>query len=184
MIARNEVLSLIKNYLRNEDRIKASMVVEAILRRLAKRFEEDEELWGITGLLHNLDYEYTEDDQHNRGVISAQVLDGLIPEEALNAIKANNYINTDHLPETPLDKALISAEAVTCLILSTLKVSHTQNIEDIDVKLLFEKFEDSSFAPSCNRNRMKLCNDLGLDVKEFLSLSLDAFLGIKEKLDN
>ena len=183
MIGRDEALSLIKKYIRDTDRLKSSLAVEAILKKLARRLEEDEEVWGLTGLLHNLDYEYTEGDQYNRGIVSSQVLEGLITDESLKAIKANNYINTDYLPETSLDKALISAEAACCLIMHTLKASYTKNIEDIDVKLLFENYKDNSFAPNCNRNRIKLCNDNEMDVQEFLSICLDALIGIKDKLN-
>lgn len=183
MIAREEALNLIKKYIRNKDRLKASLAVEAILKKLARRFEEDEKLWSLTGLLHNLDYEYTEEDQQNRGKISTQILDGLIPDEAMKAIQANNYINTDYLPETSLDKALIAAEAAACLIISTLNASYTRDVEDIDIRLLYENFKDESFAPNCNRDRIKLCNDNELDVQEFLSICLDAFVDIKDKLN-
>ncbi|HDQ16026.1 MAG TPA: phosphohydrolase [Bacteroidetes bacterium] len=184
MISRQEALNLINKYIRKKENIGISLAVEAVLRTLAKRFGEDEDLWGLTGLLHNIDYEYTVEEQQKRGILSAQILDGLLPEEGINAIKANNYFNTDYLPETSLDKALISAEAATCLIVATLKASYTKNIDDIDVKLLFENFKDTSFAPSCNRNRIKLCNDIEIVVEDFLGLGLNAIQKIQNSLKN
>jgi len=183
MIARDEALAIINKYIRNKENFRTALAVEAILKRVAKRLEEDEELWGLTGLLHNIDYEYTVEDQQKRGVLSAQVLDGLLPEEGINAIKSNNYINTDHLPETSLDKALISVESATCLIIATLKASYTHSIRDIDVKLLFENFKDTSFAPNCNRSRIKLCNDIEMVVEDFLGLCLNAIQDIQNTLE-
>ncbi len=183
MITRDEALTLINKYIREKKNFRTSLAIEAILKKLARRLGENEEIWGLTGLLHNIDYEYTVEDQQKRGVLSAQLLDGLLPKEVINAIRANSYINTDYLPETPLDKALISAESAACLIFATLGASYTHSIEDIDIMLLFENFKDASFASDCNRDRIKLCNHIEMTVKEFLSLCLDAIQDIQNTIE-
>lgn len=172
MISKREALNLIKRYIKKEENIKASLAAEAIMRRLARLAGEDEDLWGLTGLLHNIDYEYTTDEPQKRGLVAMQILDGLLPEEGVNAIKANNYINTDYLPETRLDKALISTEAVVCLIMETIKTIPTKRILDIDINLLIENYKDSYFALGCNKNKIKLCVHNNMSVEEFLDFSL------------
>jgi len=79
--------------------------VEAILVKIARKFDEDERLWGLTGLLHDLDYEYTQGNPEKHAKVSAQILEGLLPRDAVNAIKAHNYMHTNHIPTTPLIKS-------------------------------------------------------------------------------
>ena len=111
MICREEALVLLRKYIKDQDLINKSFAVEALLRELSKKLQKDEELWGLVGLLYNLDYQYTSLDPGKRGSLSAEILEGLIPENAVNAIKANNYMYTSYIPTTTLDKSLISVVA-------------------------------------------------------------------------
>ena len=104
MINRDEAFVILKKYLKDPDNIKYSLAVEAVLKELARILYRDEELWSLTGLLHNLDYEYTRGELEKRGNLSSQLLGGLLPENAVNAIRANNYMHTDYIPTTSLDK--------------------------------------------------------------------------------
>ncbi len=183
MINREEAFILIKKYLRDEDNIKYSLAVEAILRELANILERNEEIWGLVGLLHNLDYEYTSSDPEKRGTLSAQLLDDLLPERAVNAIKANNYTHTDYIPTTSLDKSLIAVDATVGLIVATIHTTPTKKLSDLDLERLMNKFLDSSFASRINRNKIQLCNDIGLDLETFLKLSLDILKKKSEELN-
>lgn len=173
MITREEALALIKKYLKNKENIIISLSVEGILRNLAKILDENEELWGLTGLLFNIDYEYTEDDKENRGILSSQILTGLLPEEGTNAIQSNHYLHTDVLPVSSLDRALISAEAAVNLILQAMKKTPSKDISEVDINLLLEKLDNKSFASDKTLNRLKLCKDTGITIENFLKLSLD-----------
>jgi len=172
MITREEALALIKKYLRNKENIKISLSVESILRALAKILGENEEIWGLTGLLFNIDYEYTEDDKENRGTISAQILKDLLPEKGINAIQSNNYLYTDVLPVSSLDRALISAEAAVKLILEAAKATPSKNVSDLTTEFVLEKLNDESFISDKTVSRLKLCKDSGLTTEEFLNLAL------------
>ena len=182
MISRKEAFILLKKYLRDEQNIIYSISVEAILREIAKKIERDENLWGLTGLLHNLDYEFTENNPEQRGTLSSQLLEDLLPERGVNAIRANNYIHTDYMPTTSLDKVLIAAVATTGLIFEIVHSLPTKKIDLITIDILKAKFVDSSFAPRYNRNKIKLCTDFGLDLPTFLELSLNALKGISSKI--
>jgi uncharacterized protein len=183
MINRQEALVLIKKYLKNTNLFKYSLSVEAILRDLAKRLNKDEELWGLTGLLHNLDYEYTTADFEKRGSISAQLLDGLIPEIGINAILANNYMHTSAIPSTSLDKALIASDAITELIFTIKKKDCLQNLQQLNFSYLEKKFKDTSFAENISRSKIKLCIDIGINIDDFLIISLDSLKSISRQID-
>ena len=174
MIKREEALIIINKYLRNQDNIKYALAVEAVLKTIARKLERNEELWSLTGLLHNLDYEYTTGNPEDRGNLSAQILNGLLPESGVNALKANNYMHTDNIPTTSLDKALIAADALTGFIFYIARSTSLKKPSEVDMKILLAKFNDSSFGTRYNRNRILLCQDLGMDVQEFLALCLEA----------
>lgn len=183
MILRDEGLKLLKKYMRTEQMLKHSIAVEAILRSMASKLHEDEELWGIVGLLHDIDYEYTKDEPEKHTLMTAQLLEELIPENGIDAIKAHNFKHTAHLPTTALDRALIAADAVSGLVIATALVVPSKKLADVKKETLANKFKDKSFAVRCDRRRIELCIDTGFDIDMFLELSLKALQGISDKLD-
>ncbi len=183
MISRNEGLALIKKYLRNDKLIKHSLAVEAIMSKLAEKLAKDKELWGLTGLLHDVDYEYTKDEPEKHATIGAQILEGLLPEEAIHAVKAHNYTHTDTIPSSSLDKALIAADAVSGLVIASALVMPSKKLSEVRVETLINKFNDLSFAKGCNRNRIELCLDAGIALEAFLALSLHALQERANELD-
>lgn len=182
MLSRDEAIALLKKYLKSDKLIKHSLAVEAIMQEMAKKIGKDEEIWGITGLLHDLDFEYTQRDPAKHATITAQILDGLIPEACTNAIKAHNYMHTDHIPTTTMDKSLIAADAVSGLIIATALVMPSKKLADVKLETLSKKFNDASFAKGCNRKRIELCLDAGIELEPFLKLSLEALIKISDDL--
>ena len=182
MLSREDALNLIRRYLNDEKIIKHSLAVEAIMRAVARRLSEDENLWGLVGLLHDLDYEYTEDDPVEHGIVACQMLEGLLPKKGLNAIKAHNYKYTDQLPVRAIDKALIAADAVSGLIMATALVMPSKKLKEVKLETLLKKFEDKSFARGCDRRKISLCYDFGLTLREFLEISLKAMQSISDEL--
>lgn len=183
MINREEAIKLLKKYLKEEENISYSFAVEAIMKEMAKRLDRDEELWGLTGLLHNLDYEYTLSEPEKRGSLSAQLLEDLLPERCVNAIKANNYMHTDYIPTTSLDKSLIAVDTATGLVIYTVRSMPSKKLAEIDLETLMNKFYDSSFAAKYNRNKIQLCADIGIELGAFLELMLDALKPLSDKLN-
>lgn len=182
MLNRQEAIVLLKKYLREEKLINHSLAVESIMIKLAQKLEEDEDLWGLTGLLHDLDYEYTLGKIEDHTKTTARILKGMIPETAINAIKTHNYTYTDHIPSKKIDKALVSADAVSGLIIATALILPSKKMSDIKLKTLKNKYKDKSFARGCERARIDLCKDLGLTIDDFLEISLNALKDISQKL--
>ena len=183
MINRKEALILIKKYLRGNDNIIHSFATEAVLKEIAKLLNKDENLWGLSGLLHNLDYEFTDNNPEQRGTLSAQLLEDLLPNNAINAIKANNYLHTDYMPVSSLDKSLIAGVAVTDFIFDTSKSLTKKKISELNFEILMDKFLDESFSSYNIRSKIKLCKDIGIEIPEFLKLSLNALKSISNNLN-
>jgi uncharacterized protein len=182
MLTRKEAYALLKKNLRTENLIKHSLAVEAILQEMAKKLDEDQELWAVTGLLHDLDYDFTKNEPERHSQITVQILMGLLPDEAINAIKAHNFQHTAQIPQTYLDKSLIAADAVSGLIIAAALVMPSKKLSDVTIKTLMMKFKDKSFAAGCNRKRIELCADMELELEMFLELSLKALQNIAEPL--
>lgn len=182
MLTRAEAVPLLKKNLRTENLLKHSYAVEAILEDMAKKLGEDSELWGLTGLLHDLDYDFTKNDPEKHSQITVKVLIDLLPLEAIDAIKAHNYQYTAQIPQTYLDKSLIAADAVSGLIIAAALVMPSKKLVDVTPKTLLSKFKDKSFAAGCNRKRIELCEDMELELQTFLELSLDSLKRISDVL--
>ncbi len=183
MMDRDEGIKLLKQYLGNENLIKHSLAVEAILQEMARSLDKDKELWALTGLLHDLDYEYTKENPEKHATVTAEILKELLPDEVIHAIKAHNYKHTMQIPETYLDKALIAADAVSGLIIAAALVMPSKKLADVKPTTLHNKYKDKSFAAGCNRKRIYLCTDIGLERDKFLELSLTALKNIADQLD-
>jgi putative nucleotidyltransferase with HDIG domain len=182
MLTRAEAIPLLKKNLRTENLIKHSYAVEAILEDVAKRLGEDPQVWGLTGLLHDLDYDFTKNDPERHSQITVKVLYDLLPLEAINAIKAHNYQYTAQIPQTYLDKSLIAADAVSGLIIAAALVMPSKKLAEVTPKTLEAKFKDKSFAAGCNRKRIELCADMEFELQTFLELSLNSLKRISDSL--
>ncbi len=181
MISRDEALSLVKKYIKNDKLIKHMLAVEAIMRKIAEYLNEDVELWGLTGLLHDLDYELTGGDLNVHGLKTIEILRNKLPEKALEAIKCHNE-NLGFEAKTKLALALRAADHVSGLIIATALVMPNKKLEEVKVKSLRKKFKQKDFARSVNRNKILLCEKIGIDLMKFLELSLIALKEIASDL--
>ncbi len=143
------------------------------MQQLALRLEQEPELWSLTGLLHDLDYNYTKESPEQHGLLSAQMLQDKLPPEALQAIQAHNSEMTGVQPASPLDFALRCGESVTGLIWANALV-RPQGMQGMKPKSLQKKMGDKSFAAGVNRERIKECAEVGLKLNDFLQLSIQA----------
>ncbi len=182
MLDRDNALQLVHKYLTNKNLIKHSLAVEAIMKHTAHHLHEDEALYALTGLLHDIDYEYTKNTPEKHALHTVEILEGMVPENVTNAILAHNYQHTMHVPQTALDKALIAADAISGLIIATALIISTKKIADVKESTLHNKYNDTSFARGCNRKRIELCEDLDIPKDQFLTLSLTAMQEIAADL--
>lgn len=173
MIDRESALKLLKDHGPEAHMLAHALFSEAVMRALAAHFGEDEEIWALTGLLHDLDYPRTRDKPERHGQEGAAALRGLLPEEALQAIAAHNSEYTGLEPRSRLDYALRAAETVTGLVHSAALLRPT-GMEGMQVKSLKKKMKDKAFAAAVSRERIRECEKAGIGLDDFLALAIAA----------
>ena len=181
-ITRTEALELLQANTVENFLIQHALASEAILEALAKHFDEDVSLWGLTGLLHDLDYNQTANTPEKHGLISAEMLKDKLPQDAITAILAHNGEMNGHIPQSKLDFALRCGETVTGLIVTAALVRPT-GITGMAVKSIKKKMKDKAFAASVNRDNIKQCEKIGLDLDTFLKISIEAMEKRAEQLN-
>ena len=179
---RKEVLNSIKANVENENLVKHMLATEAIMRALAKRLDEDEEEWGLTGLLHDIDMELTEGDMSSHSKLGADLARELGASEAMaHAILCHNEAHGVSL-ETKLDKALFCVDPLTGLITTAALVRPDKKLAGLEARSVIKKFKEKSFAAGVNRQQISQCSEIGLELDEFIELGLVAMQGIAADL--
>jgi len=181
-ISRDEALRLVSENVKTKSMYLHMLEVEAIMRALARRFGDDEELWGLTGLLHDIDYEYTKDDPSRHTLVAEEMLKGKVPENVLRAIKAHNHENTGVEPISPMEYALIASDGVSGLLVACALVMPSKKLDEVKVKTVAKKFKQKDFARRVRRDRIRMCEKLGLSLEEFFEISLNALKEISSEL--
>ena len=185
MISREEALELLKRYLKDDKMVKHCLAVEAIMRTLARRLGEDEELWGLIGLLHDIDYDITNKNPLRHGLEALRILKGLLPDYALEAIAGHNEHNGFEVksPEAlRILPALRAADHLSGLIIATALVMPHKKLEEVKVKSVKKKFKSKDFARGVNRNRIREIEKLGVSLDELFSIGLEALKAIAPQL--
>lgn len=180
MIQRSEALALVEAHLKKRNLVKHVLAVEAIMRVLAPRFGGDPEVWGMAGLLHDLDYETTAEAPDRHGLVTIELLDGVdLPEEVGHAILAH----CDKAErKSPVDKAIYAADPVTGLIVASALMHPSKRLADVDAAFVGKRFKEKRFAAGADRGAIASCRELGLDLHEFLEISLKAMQRISGEL--
>ncbi len=182
MMDRISAGEVLKENLQAENLIHHSLAVEAVMRKLAERLEQDADRWALAGLLHDIDYEQTDQTPERHGMVGADYLVNRdVDEEICHAIQSHNEM-TGVPRESLMDKALYCADPVTGLITSAALVKPDKSLASVELKSLKKKFKDKAFARGANREQMRECDQIGLTLDEFLQLSIEAMQGIHEEL--
>mgnify|MGYP000400851757 FL=1 len=182
MMSREEAIRLVRENVSNEKIVLHMIAVSAIMKALARRLGGDERLWELVGLLHDIDYERTKKDPKRHGLEAESILGDRVPSEVIRAIKAHNFENTGVAPESDLEKALIAADAVSGLVIASALVMPSKKLEEVRVETLERKFKQKDFARSVSRERIRFCEQLGIPLREFLEISLNALKEISSDL--
>ena len=181
-MTRDEALDSVRANVENENLVKHMLATEAIMRALAKRLGEDEELWGLTGLLHDIDVELTEGDMDAHSKLGADLVRDMEVSEAIaHAVLCHNEAHG--VPrETKLDKALFCADPLTGLITAGALIRPDKKLAGLELKSVKKRFKEKSFAAGANREQIATCSELGLELDEFIELGLGAMKGIAVSL--
>jgi len=180
-VDRAQALALIREYVKRESVVKHVIAVEAVMRGLAKRLGADEDLWGATGLLHDIDFDLTTGSPEKHGIVAEGILRNLVPEGVLRAIKAHNK-RTGVEPLSLMEKALVASDGASGLIVACALVMPSKKLEEVRPETVARKFKDRDFARGADRERMLLAQELGLTMEEFFAISLEALKRVSREL--
>ncbi|RMF90231.1 MAG: HDIG domain-containing protein [Methanobacteriota archaeon] len=182
MLSRDEAWRLVEEKIESANLRKHVLAVEAIMRGLARHLGEDEELWGLTGLLHDIDYGETESRPQMHTVLAGEMLDGKAPAEVIRAIKCHNSEHTGIEPETAMEKALISADSLSGLLIACALVQPTKKMADVNPRSVKKKFKQKDFARAVSRERIRMCEEIGIELPQLYEIGLESLKGISEEL--
>jgi len=182
-MTREQALELLKQNIQNQNLIKHSLAVEAIMKTLARHFNENEEKWGLAGLLHDIDYEKTKGNAKEHSLIGAQMLESLgVDKDICQAVKVHNEAH-GILPETLMEKSLFVIDPLTGLIVAAALVLPSKKLADLSPENVLNRFKEKAFARGANREIIKKCEELlGLKLEEFVKIGLLAMQKIGAQL--
>lgn len=180
---REEAFQLLKKHLKNKNLRKHCLAVEVVMRRFAQKFGGDKQKWGICGLLHDIDWEETQDEPQKHAKKGAEILkkEGY-PEDIIHAVKVHNHM-LGLEPETPMEKTLWAIDELTGLIVATALV-HPDKLADVTPESVMKKMDEKAFAKGVNREIIREgAKLLEIPLKDEVKITLKAMKGIKDKLN-
>jgi putative nucleotidyltransferase with HDIG domain len=162
---------------------------EAIMRALAKHLGEEGEEWGTIGLLHDIDWDLTKNDQTKHCVKAIEILRNAGASEYLvETIQSHGWAN-EMIPDlfnkkrtTKIQHCLVAAETLTGIIVAAALVQPDKKLASVMLKSLKRKFKDKSFAAKCDRGLVRECELAGIPLDMFLEIGLNALKRISDKL--
>ena len=174
---REETFELLKKYNKSESLIKHALAVEGVMRYCAKKRGEDEEKWGIIGLIHDLDYEKYPEEHCKK---TEEILrENKWPEEYIRAVVSHGWgICSDVEPKSEMEKVLFAIDGLTGLVFTTALVRPSRSVMDMKPKSVKNKWKDKRFAAGVDRSIIEKGADmLGVQVSDLIA---DTIMGMRE----
>ncbi|MGD1987605.1 MAG: HDIG domain-containing protein [Desulfobacterales bacterium] len=174
---REEALALLKQYNKNESLIKHALAVEGVMRYMARKRGEDEEKWGVIGLIHDLDYEQFPDQHCKKTEVILK--ENNWPEEFIRAVVSHGWgICTDVKPESDMEKVLYAIDELTGLVVTSALVRPSKSVMDMKAKSVKKKWKQKQFAAGVDRSIIeKGAEMLGVELSELIT---DTIMGMRE----
>lgn len=189
-LTRDGAYQILMKYVKNENLIKHCLAAEAVMRALYRYIyqgvpqnPQDEEKWGITGLLHDADYEMAKGRPEVHGTLLFEKEPRHIPEDIAYAIKAHNYEKTLVLPKSKLDWAIACCDQLTGLIVACALVHPDKKLASLTPEFILKRYNERSFAKGADRLSIAKCEEkLTIPLINFIDLNLKAMQGISGEL--
>lgn len=179
---RADALAIVCEYVKNENLIKHMLSVEAAMRFYAEKFGEDEEMWGIAGLLHDFDWEIhpSLEGHPQEGAPILQERD--VPEDIVRAVLSHAE-HTGVPRQTRMEKALYACDEITGLITAVALVRPSHSLMDLEVKSVKKKWKDRAFAAGANREEIEgAAQEFGMDLWEHVGNVIEGMRCIAPEL--
>jgi putative nucleotidyltransferase with HDIG domain len=180
-LSRNDALALLQTHLKKDSMLKHSIASEAIMKGVAQALHQDQALWGLAGLLHDIDFEETEDEPEKHGLLAMEMLPAGLPGELRDAIRRHNECNGSKR-ETVLDFALSASESLTGLIIATALVYPEKKLSSVKVKSVVKRMKEKAFARNVSRECIMECDRIPIELSRFVEIGIMAMNEISEDL--
>jgi putative nucleotidyltransferase with HDIG domain len=182
MMGREDAEATARQAVSGDALLKHMLATGAIMGAAARELGEDAELWEVTGLLHDVDFERTKAEPIRHGVLAQEMLSGKdLPKEALHAILAHNYMNPDAKRSTKMEHMLVASDSITGLIIACAMVKG-KKLENVTTDTVKNAFRKKGFAGGSRRDMIMECEPAGVPYARFVEISLEAMKGISGAL--
>lgn len=173
---------LVRTHVKNKNLVKHMLAVEAVMGALARRLGEDEEMWSLAGLVHDVDLGQTLDKPRKHGLVGAEMLEKEgAPPQVIQAVRAHNEIL--RVPrQSLLDKALYAADPLTGLIVAAALIHPKKKLAAIDKEFVLNRFKEKHFARGASRKQISACSELDMSLEDFIEVGVTAMQAESEKL--
>ena len=171
---RQEALDIVNEFVKNQSLVRHMLAVEAAMRYYARKYDEDEELWGVVGLLHDFDWEIhpTLEDHPQKGVPILR--ERGVPENICRAVLSHAE-HTGTPRESLLEKALFACDEITGLITAVALIRPSKSLDDLAVKSVKKKWKDKAFAAGANREEIAQgTEEFGIELWEHVGNVIEA----------
>jgi len=181
-VDRDSAWALLTEYTPSPNLRNHALGVEAAMRAYARHFGEDEEKWGLVGLLHDFDYERWPEPENHPQKGSEILRQAGYPEDIVRAILSHApYLGVQR--ESPMERALFAVDELCGLIVAVALVRPSRSVLDVTVRSVKKKWKQPSFAAGVNRDEIALgAAELGVDLDEHLAAVIDAMQGIAAQI--
>jgi putative nucleotidyltransferase with HDIG domain len=179
---REDALRLFKEYNSSESLLKHALAVEGVMRHIARKHGEDEEKWGIIGLVHDLDYEQYPEEHCT---VTKKILEEHDwPEEYIRAVVSHGWgICSDVEPQSLLEKSLYAIDELTGLVTTTALVRPSKSVLDMKVKSVKKKWKEKGFAAGVDRNIIEQgAGMLGVELGELIGDTIEGMRNVAEDI--
>ena len=180
---RDEAFEILKKYNKEEFHIRHALTVEGVMRYFARENNEDEEYWGIIGLLHDIDFELYPDEHCRKCVELLKEND--VNDSMIKSICSHGYgMCSDVEPTLIMEKILFATDELTGLIWAAAKMRPSKSTKDMEVSSLKKKFKDKKFAAGCSRDTIKKGAEmLGWTLEELFEKTILAMREDENKIN-
>ena len=182
MPTREEAWRILSENVKNENLIRHALAVESVMRHVARKRGEDEEVWGVIGLVHDVDYERFPDEHLSR---APEILRGCgWPEEYVRAVLSHGWgIVTDVEPRTDLEKTLYAVDELTGLVAAAALVRPSKSVLDLPVKSVMKKWKDRAFAAGVDRSVIeKGAEMLGVELAVLVADTIEGMRAVAARI--
>ncbi len=182
-MTRGQAYKILTDLIKNQNLVKHHLAAEAVMRALARHFNEDEDKWGLVGLLHDADYELTKDNPEKHTLVLEERIGSELEPDVMRAIKSHNKEYSGVEPESKMDWAIYTCDELTGLIIAAALIHKDKKLSSIDTDFILRRFDEPSFAKGADRKQIIPCEEkLGIPLKEFVEMALKAMQAIAPEL--